>query len=171
MKLRIAITVLITTCFAVMYFTRYSTAYLLIGDWSMGVTDLSWGLYIFLSIISCFVSCFYPKSRSVLLVVIAPLMATLICKSLAVIFILIFQKLSIQSFFIALSGLLLAYLFLVLYWQLGAKFNQAILLAATITVGLCPISYEFTQKMIEQPLTSQGSNATTWQDALTRASA
>ena len=167
MKLRIAITVIIAICFYGMHFTHSITAYLLVGNWIAGFTDRYWLAYIFVSLSLCFVSCFYPKSRNILLVAIAPLIATLVCKSLSVLFVLIFQQLSVLPLVIALSGLLLAYSFLGLYWQLGADKHQAILIAIIITVALCPIAYEFTEQMLEQPLTSQGSNATTWLDALT----
>jgi hypothetical protein len=171
MKSRIAITILITLCFVAMYFTHNISTYLLIGNWIGGFTGKYWWTYIFISLFLCFVSCFYPKARNLLLVIIAPLLVTLICKSLSIMLILVFQKLSILSLAMGLSGLLLAYLFLVLYWQLGADLNQTILVATIITIGLSPVAYEFTQQMLEQPLTSQGSNATSWLDALTRAAA
>ncbi len=162
MKLRIAITVLIFCCFAVMYLTHSISAYLLVGNWTAGVTDQYWWIYIITSVLLCLISCFHPKFRNLLLVVIAPLLVTLICKSLSVIFILIFQQLSFLTLATALSGLLLAYLFFVLYWQLGADFYQSILVAVIITIGLSPVAYEFTQQMLEQPLTSQVSNVTSW---------
>ncbi|USD19842.1 hypothetical protein MJO52_12195 [Microbulbifer variabilis] len=171
MKLRLSISVLVAICFLAMYFTQNISAYLLVGNWIAGFTELYWLLYIFGSISLCFVSCIYPKLRNFLLVAIAPLIATLVCKSLSVLFILFFQQLSILPLAMAISGLLLAYSFLALYWQLGADKEQSILIAIIITVSLCPIAYELTEQMVEQPLTSQGSIAPAGLDALTRAAA
>lgn len=154
MKLRIAITIIITICFAVMYFTHNISAYLLVGTWITGFTDCYWLVYIFVSLFFCFVSCFYPKLRNFVLVTISPLIATLVCKSLSVLFIIIFAQLSILTLAIAISGLLLAYSFLVLYWQLGADKYQVILIATIITVALSPIAYEFTEQILERSLTN-----------------
>ena len=154
MKLRIAVSLLLAISFLAIGLDHRTSQILHVGSWVAGVTEPKWHLYILFCIASSFLVCFFPQFRNYQVLLCAPLIVMLICKALSILLVLFYLSLSVQTYIFVAVGFILSGLFLVHFYLSGGSARIAIFIWVFTVIGIAPVAHEFTEKMVNVPLTN-----------------
>ena len=154
MRSSIVISTLLAAAFVAVVAFKATGHLLHIGTWVAGFTEPKWWIYIGVCLTGSFAVCFYPRLRDIQLILCAPLIVTLLCKALSVLFLSWYMSLSIITYLYIILGMALTLGFGVHYFLSGGSAKLFAGLWLFTILGVAPVAHEFTEQMASKPLTS-----------------